>query len=33
MSGIVYNEKADNRYNNVDQSKTFNIKIYSTTKS
>ena len=24
MSGIVFNEKADNRYNNVDQSKTFN---------
>ena len=21
MSGIVYNEKADNRYNNVDQEK------------
>ena len=24
MNGIVYNEKADNKYNNVDQSKTFN---------
>ena len=24
MSGIVYNEEADNRYNNVEQSKTFN---------
>tara|TARA_B100000925_G_scaffold60577_1_gene40652 strand:+ start:407 stop:649 length:243 start_codon:yes stop_codon:yes gene_type:complete len=23
MNGIVFNEKADNRYNNVDQSKTF----------
>ena len=24
MNGILYNEYADNRYNNVDQSKTFN---------
>ena len=24
MSGIVYNQEADNRYNNVNQSKTFN---------
>ena len=24
MNGIVYNQEADNRYNNVDQSKTFN---------
>ena len=23
MNGIVFNEKADNRYNNQDQSKTF----------
>tara|TARA_B100000963_G_scaffold311369_1_gene288325 strand:- start:923 stop:1165 length:243 start_codon:yes stop_codon:yes gene_type:complete len=23
MNGIVFNEKADDRYNNVDQSKTF----------
>ena len=23
MNGIVFNEKADNRYNNVDQSNTF----------
>jgi hypothetical protein len=24
MNGIVYNQKADNRYNNVDQSREFN---------
>ena len=24
MNGILYNEQADNRYNNVDQSKKFN---------
>ncbi len=24
MNGIVYNQEADNRYNNVEESKTFN---------
>ena len=24
MNGIVYNQKADNRYNNIDQSREFN---------